>query len=107
MLFFPIINFTNLASVDSLGMGTALNPGQQFRLAEILSDQLIRDEFNAGPEAEKPFTPKGKKMGVWIDGKLRLQTRDRDAIDDFAARALADKRNNGVWVAPIGSFVEV
>lgn len=53
-------------------------------------------------EAVKP----GKKMGVWVNGKLKLQSRDRVAIENYAALKMRDSRNS-VWVAPIGSFVTV
>ena len=49
----------------------------------------------------------GKKLGVWVNGKLKLQSRDRDKIDAYAAKQMDDKRNDSVWVAPIGSFVTV
>jgi hypothetical protein len=47
--------------------------------------------------------PEGVKRGVWVDGKLRLQTRDETAIDEYAAKKMAERHS--VWVAPIGSFV--
>jgi hypothetical protein len=105
-MLYPLI----LNQPDSLGLGTSLGSARQAQLAIAIRRERAQAALrsaNDAAEAEKPFTPKGKKMGVWIDGKLRLQTRDRDAIDDFAARAVADKRNSGVWVAPIGSFLEV
>jgi hypothetical protein len=46
-----------------------------------------------------------KKMGVWKDGKLVLQTRDRSAVDNLASKLMRDRHS--VWVAPIGSFVTV
>lgn len=53
--------------------------------------------------AETEKVAVGKKMGVWVNGKLGLQTRNRDAIDDYAQRKMRERNN--VWVAPIGSFV--
>lgn len=47
-----------------------------------------------------------KKMGVWVNGKLKLQTRDYAAIINYRDKMITDHRNN-VWVAPIGSFVTV
>lgn len=46
-----------------------------------------------------------KKMGVWVDGKLKFQSRDRAAIDAYAAKKMTE--HHSVWVAPIGSFVTV
>lgn len=46
-----------------------------------------------------------KKMGVWVDGKLKLQSRDRAAIDAYAEKRMDEQHS--VWVAPIGSFVTV
>lgn len=64
---------------------------------------LIADVESAfGPKKVKP---EGKKMGVWVNGKLKLQTRDRANIDAAAAKWM--REGNDVWVAPIGSFVTV
>lgn len=46
-----------------------------------------------------------KKMGVWVDGKLRHQSRDRSSVDNAAERWMQE--GGSVWVAPIGSFVTV
>lgn len=46
-----------------------------------------------------------KKLGVWKNGKLILQSRDKDAIYRLAEEVMNDKHD--VWVAPIGSFVTV
>lgn len=47
-------------------------------------------------------------LGCWIDGKLRFQSRDHDAIHDYADRHMRGSKNfgNNVWVAPVGSFVD-
>lgn len=44
-----------------------------------------------------------KLIGVWVDGQLRLKSRDRAKIDQAAESWMKDRRN--VWVAPVGSFV--
>lgn len=65
----------------------------------------------------KPEKPKGKRMGVWVDGVLKFQSRDRDEIDRYAAfkmkaytkviQGKAHVITHNVWVAPIGSFEDV
>lgn len=44
-----------------------------------------------------------KKLGVWTNGTLRLQTRDHDAAYEAANRWMNEKLN--VWVAPLGTVV--
>lgn len=46
-------------------------------------------------------------VGCWVDGKLRFQSKDRDAVHAYAQGKMEDKRVGGVWVAPVGSFVHV
>lgn len=46
-----------------------------------------------------------KKLGVYVDGKLKLQTRDRLKVDDASAHWM--RKGHQVWVAPVGSFVTV
>jgi len=53
--------------------------------------------------AEQMNRKTDKLIGVWVDGQLRLQSRDRAKIDQAADSWMKDRRN--VWVAPIGSFV--
>lgn len=45
----------------------------------------------------------GKKMGVYVDGKLKLQTRNYEKAV-AAARSFMNKKHE-VWLTPIGSFV--
>lgn len=42
--------------------------------------------------------------GVWVDGKLRLKSKDTEKIDSYAHRKMREKHD--VWVAPVGSFKE-
>lgn len=51
----------------------------------------------------KSVINQGPLMGVWVDGQLRLKSRDRAKIDQAAESWMSDRRN--VWVAPVGSFV--
>jgi len=44
-------------------------------------------------------------LGCYVNGVLKFQSRDHEAIHDYAADKATDFRNN-VWVAPIGSFVD-
>ena len=69
--------------------------------------QASIDTVMLAPAAPKPKLKLEKKMGVWINGVLKLQTRDRDAIDNYAQRMMNDTHRYNVWVAPIGSFVTV
>ena len=47
----------------------------------------------------------GKKMGVYVNGKLRLQTRDYEKAVSAAQRWIAERED--VWLTPIGSFTTV
>lgn len=47
-----------------------------------------------------------KKLGVYVNGKLKLQTRDRAKADDAFA-TWTQTFGNDVWIAPVGSFVNV
>ena len=62
----------------------------------------------------KKATP--KLLGCYVDGVLRFQSRDHDAIHEYAARKMKPRTmrlSDGtyrvitadVWVAPVGSFV--
>jgi hypothetical protein len=87
-------------------------PPQEWRHTSILDTILTRladnveavEEEIAALENTVPDTDihKGVKRGVWVDGKLRLQTRDTEAIDDFAVKMM--RKRHSVWVAPIGAF---
>lgn len=46
---------------------------------------------------------RSKMIGVWVDGVLKLQTRDSDKAYE-AANMFMGQRNRGVWLAPVGSF---
>lgn len=100
-MLYPVI----YAHADSLNLGTSLSAVQQFHLEEIFMKQDIAEiQLSLEPEAvEKPKG--GKLVGCWVDGKLRFQSRDRDAIDEYAARRMSERHS--VWVAPVGSFVIV
>lgn len=65
----------------------------------------LEEALDVFGEPIKPpaLAPKEKKRGVWVDGKLKLQTRDPQAIEDFAQKMM--RQRHSVWVAPIGSFV--
>lgn len=87
--------------------GTSLNITDQFRLQDAIMQrdtlQTLTEKLNT--DAEKDAMPLGKKLGVYVDGKLRLQTRDAEAAYEYAGRRMREKHN--VWIAPVGSFVEV
>jgi len=46
---------------------------------------------------------RSKLIGVWVDGSLKLQTRDAGVAYSAAAEFMK-QRNRGVWLAPVGSF---
>jgi DUF971 family protein len=104
MFTFPVIT----SQLDSLNIGTSLNWDKQIKLERIVfggdAERIVKErESMTSPVQE--VKPAGKKMGVWVDGKLRLQSRDRDAIEEYASRRMREKHN--VWIAPVGSFVDV
>ena len=56
-------------------------------------------------------------LGCWVDGILRFQSRDHDAIREYATEKMLPttrKLSDGsyrvitadVWVAPVGSFID-
>lgn len=53
-------------------------------------------------ELKKPYL-----LGCYVNGKLRFQSRDHDAIHEYARKHMEGASNfgNDVWVAPVGSFV--
>lgn len=66
------------------------------------------------PEPKKA-TP--KLLGCYVDGVLRFQSRDHDAIHEYAARKMKPRTMRlsdgsyrvitaNVWVAPVGSFID-
>lgn len=38
------------------------------------------------------------ERGVWVDGKLRLISKDSDKISEYAARRMRERHE--VWIAP-------
>lgn len=44
------------------------------------------------------------KTGVWVNGILRLQSTDQAKVKSYAEEMM--RKQNQVWVAPIGSFVQ-
>lgn len=98
---------------------SSLSDVQHVQLAVIL-DKLEAEVMEREGRYIKPMSTEqshkpGKKMGVWVDGVLKLQTRDRDAIDDYAAKMVRPRTvvkdgkayvtTHDIWVAPIGSFI--
>lgn len=81
-----------------LRLNLALSIAQARRAAEDRARKIAE-------QAEQEPSKNGRKLGVWINGKLRFQSRDADAIHEYAQRKMRDFRNN-VWLAPVGSFVE-
>lgn len=88
---------------------TSLTPAKQDFLFKILFSLafervvLAAEQQIAKNLPAADIKPKGKKMGVYVDGVLRLQTHDRAAIDEYADKKMRERHN--VWIARVGSFV--
>jgi hypothetical protein len=77
--------------------------------AQAIEDARIRRAVfdkadKADTETFKTF--EGKRFGVYVNGKLKFQSRNEDEIRRYADDKMRDFRNN-VWLAPVGSFVTV
>lgn len=58
-----------------------------------------------------------RKLGCWVDGKLKYQSRDHASVHEYAERKMQPYttgaaghlvvNTHNVWVAPVGAFVEV
>lgn len=98
------------------------SPLDPFAVAVAVGKEAaMRDaEATAARErAERRGKPKTSKtpalLGCWVNGELKFQSRDHDAIRNYAADKmqpwtirLSDGsyyvKTNDVWVAPVGSF---
>lgn len=85
--------------------GTSLSMFNQWKLQDAVLIEEVKPAIVAKLAAENAESakPLGKKLGVYVDGKLRFQSRDSDAIYAYADRRMTEKHS--VWVAPVGSFV--
>lgn len=45
------------------------------------------------------------KLGCWVNGKSRFISRDHEAVHAYGRARMAERHD--VWIAPVGSFVEV
>jgi len=101
------------AAIDSLNAALwAFEPSplDPYKVAQAVGMQRGEDEHNAAqkvaePEVTELHTP--SLLGCWINGKLRFQSRDHEAIHGYARAHMTGSKNfgNNVWVAPVGSFV--
>ena len=48
-----------------------------------------------------------KKIGVYKNGKLVHASREHDGVYDLAQKIIKEDFRNNVWVATVGSFVNV
>lgn len=53
-------------------------------------------------KADKPFSE--RRLGCYVNGVLKFQSHDTEAVRAYADRKMQDFRNN-VWLARVGSFV--
>lgn len=96
------------ASVRALDP-SPLNPrtvAQAVGLEAVAREKAARQA--AAQNAQKPNMRTPGLLGAWVNGKLRFQSRDHEAIYDYAEKHMRGAKNfgNNVWVAPVGSFVD-
>ena len=77
----------------------AMDAEQREREAAQLAEASV---INNAPHSARLKVP--GLMGCWIDGKLRFQSRDHEAVRGYAADKITNKRNGSLWLAPVGSF---
>lgn len=93
---------------------TTLALAQRLELAAAIAiEQRKADQFHTRHRPTIDRTAQGPKMGVYVDGVLKLQTRDRSAIDEYADRKMRETlhvkgvgvvpRHNSVWVAKVNA----
>lgn len=106
-MLFPVIN----SQPDTMNEGTSLPPHMQIELQNILRREGVKRILNRAnklqmiADSDSITLKKEKLLGCWVDGTLRFQSRDHEAIHEYAARRMREKHS--VWVAPVGSFVTV
>jgi hypothetical protein len=111
MELYPVIRL----SKDVMNEGTSLSREKQRKLYAILAREITKREITKRgienealqkfEDSDSIILKKEKLLGCWVDGNLRFQSRDHDAIYEYAGRRMREKRS--VWVAPVGSFVTV
>ena len=103
------------ANLTAMDKGT----GNPWTVAQAVGAELTQRELAFAAQHEPPAPAKTKTphlLGCWVDGILRFQSRDHDAIREYAAekmRPITRKLSDGsyrvitadVWVAPVGSFI--
>lgn len=102
------------ATVDSLNAAQSAfepSPMDMYAVAYAVGMQRAEDEREAAKKLSRDTMPEAVKspslLGCYVNGKLRFQSRDHDAIYEYAERHMQGIRNfgNTVWVTPVGSFV--
>lgn len=68
--------------------------------ARINKEIAERDELARRPVTQLK-TP--SNLGCYVEGVLKFQSKDHDAVRDYADRKMSERYS--VWVAPVGSFV--
>ena len=94
--------------------------GDPWAVAQAVGAELTQRELAFAAQHEPPAPARAKTpslLGCWVDGILRFQSRDHDAVREYAAekmRPTTRKLSDGsyrvitadVWVAPVGSFID-
>lgn len=106
------------ASARSRGLDNHKPVVNPFALAEYVAMDAVAREIDKlqveAKTAPKPEKKTPSRLGCWVDGVLKFQSRDHEAVRDYAdgkMRPRTVKTNLGyqvatsdVWVAPVGSF---
>lgn len=81
-----------------------INPPAEVMARHAIETLTAQNKLFASFNTEAEARPNTLKMGVYVDGKLRLQSRDLEAIHAFAEKQMNERHE--VWVTPVGSFVD-
>ena len=89
------------------------SPLDPYAVAYAVGMERAAQEREAAKQAEKaaeltaPVLKTPSLLGCYVNGKLRFQSRDHEAIHEYAQRHMNGAKNfgNDVWVTPVGSFI--
>lgn len=107
-----IAHNTFKASVTAAHSALDRSPLNPLTVARAVALEAVEREKAARQAAkqseQQPNMRTPGLLGAWINGKLRFQSRDHEAIYDYAQKHMDGAKNfgNDVWVAPVGSFVD-
>ena len=107
------------ASLDASAGALSPSPLDPFKVAYAVGMEAALREREEKYKTVAPEALKLKKaslLGCWVDGVLRFQSRDHDAIYGFAEDKMKPRTvvkggkpyvtAANVWVAPVGSFID-